>query len=303
MLPPRRLMPSLTALRAIDALARLGSATAVAEELGLTQSAVSRQLQALEHQLGAQLIARKGRGMVLTQTGQDYVTQIRPALAQISQAGLSLQMQPSGAGTVSLAILPTFGMRWLVPRLPEFTRRHPEVTINLSTCLTLPDFATAPYDAAIYFGAPDLPGCHSLPLRSESVQPVCAPDLLQRLPVTQPADILKLPLLHIQTRPHAWPEWLARHGLAAPAGSAMIFDQFSTITQAALHGLGAALLPHYLAEQDIATGRLVPVWGGPVQARGAYHLVWPRLRPPSPALLALRDWLATQSEDGDSLPR
>lgn len=303
MLAQRRFFPSLTALRALEALDRLGSATAAAEELSLTQSAVSRQLQSLEQQLGADLIHRNGRRMDLTPAAKDYVSEIRQALHQIAGASLRLRVNSDGAGNVSLAILPTFGMRWLVPRLPEFTHRHPEVTVNLSTRLSKVNFDAEPFDAAIYFGDANLPDCHALKLRTESVIPVCAPELLARNTIQTPADIAKLPLLHIQTRPDAWPQWLARHGVAARGGAGMVYDQFTTITQAALHGLGVALLPDYLAEQDLAMGRLVVAWGGPVQSLGAYHLIWPKGRAPSPALIALRDWLATQAEDGDSLPR
>jgi DNA-binding transcriptional LysR family regulator len=304
MLAPRRYLPSITALRALEALDRLGSATAAAAELNLTQSAVSRQLQTLEEQLGATLIRRSGRRMQLTPGASDYVAEVRQALQGIAQAGLRLHATPAGVGTVSLAILPTFGMRWLVPRLPEFTRRHPEVTVNLSTCLTRVIFETEGFDAAIFFGTTPPPDTHALRLRSESVIAVCAPELLAQDPLGTAQDILRLPLLHIQTRPDAWGEWLARHGIDTRGRQGgMVYDQFSTITQAALHGLGVALLPDYLAEQDLATGRLVPAWGGAVESAGAYHLIWPRTRAASPALIAFRDWMATQAEDGDSLPR
>ncbi len=303
MLAPRRYLPSITALRALEALDRLGSATAAAAELNLTQSAVSRQLQTLEEQLGTPLIKRAGRRMHLTPAAGDYVAKVRSALHQIAEAGLHLHATPTGVGTVSLAILPTFGMRWLVPRLPEFTRRHPEVTVNLSTSLGRVNFDVELFDAAIFFGAATPSDCHGLRLRAESVIPVCAPQLLDEATLDTPQDILKLPLLHIQTRPEAWAEWLGRHGITTRPQPGMVYDQFNTITQAALHGLGVALLPAYLAEQDLATGRLVAAWGGPVESTGAYHLIWPKSGPASPALIAFRDWMATQAEDGDSLPR
>ncbi|MCM2561087.1 LysR substrate-binding domain-containing protein [Lutimaribacter sp. EGI FJ00015] len=303
MLAPRRYLPSVSALRALESLDRLGSATAAAAELNLTQSAVSRQLQALEEQLGVPLVRRSGRRMQLTPAASEYVGKVRSALQQIAEAGLHLHTTPTGVGTVSLAILPTFGMRWLVPRLPEFTRRHPEVTVNLSTCLTAVNFDNERYDAAIFFGPTPPPACHALRLRTESVIAVCAPSLLDEQELQAAQDILSLPLLHIQTRPDAWGEWLARHGVTARGQSGMVYDQFNTITQAALHGLGVALLPDYLAEQDLATGRLVAAWGNAVESAGAYHLIWPRARPASAALIAFRDWMATQAEDGDSLPR
>ncbi|WP_306114409.1 MULTISPECIES: LysR family transcriptional regulator [unclassified Roseovarius] len=298
---PRRLLPSIASLRALEALDRLGSATAAATELSLSQSAVSRQLQALEEQLGVELIHRQGRGMVLTPEARDYAATIRQALQQITQASLKLTVNPAG-GSVDLAILPTFGMRWLVPRLGDFARLNPEVTINLATRLKPFNFAVEPYDAAIHFGKPDWPGTDHLRLKDERVIAVCAPELLPS-PLGNVAEVLRLPILHIETRPDAWQHWFAAQGVEASAITGTVHDQFSTITQAALHGLGVALLPDYLAEQDLATGRLVPVWGGPTESPGAYYLVWPSEKSGDPALRKFRNWLADQSEDEDPLPR
>ncbi|MFC3616534.1 LysR family transcriptional regulator [Lutimaribacter marinistellae] len=303
MIPSRRLLPSISALSALEALDRLGSASAVAEEMALTQSAVSRQLQGLERQLGVELVKRDRKRLSLTQAGQDYVVQIRTALSQIATASLSLQVAPLG-GTLNLAILPTFGMRWLMPRLPEFTRLHPDVTINMSTRLRPFSFASEPFDAAIHFGTPDWPGTEALLLRTEKVLPVCAPGLLPHGAPRNPADLLKLPLLHIQTRPTAWADWFAAMKVTTRAPlPGMMHDQFSTITQAALHGLGLALMPDYLVEQDLATGRLVAAHPDAVEARGAYYLVWPQTRSADETLRLFRHWLASQAQTEDGLPR
>lgn len=300
--PARRFLPSTTALRALEALDRLGSATAAAEELNLSQSAVSRQLQTLESQLGVEMIIREGRRIWLTPEARDYAAEVRGALQKISQASMKLAVNPAG-GSLDLAILPTFGMRWLVPRLADFARRHPEVTINLSTRLKPFNFATEAFDAAIHFGQADWPGTQAMRLKSESVVAVCAPELRRDYSPGEAKDLLRLPLLHIETRPEAWPAWFAAHGIEGVQVTGTIYDQFSTITQAALHGLGVALLPDYLAEQDLATGRLVRAWGGATQTPGAYHLVWPVEKSRDPALAKFRDWLATQTEDEDPLPR
>ena len=299
---PRRFLPSIASLRALETLDRLGSATAAAEALSLTQSAVSRQLQALEAQLDTVLILREGRRMTLTPQAVRYAAEIRGALDQISRASLRLTVNPDG-GTLNLAILPTFGMRWLVPRLPDFVRAHPEVTINLTTRLNPFNFAEEPFDAAIHFGQPDWPDTEALLLRPESVLPVCAPELLEDRAPACARDLLGLPLMHIATRPDAWAAWFAAHGVEVARVTGTIHDQFSTLTQAALHGLGVALLPHYLAEQDIATGRLVAAWGGPTDSPGAYYLVWPLARRNDAALRSFRDWLAGQTEEADPLPR
>jgi DNA-binding transcriptional LysR family regulator len=303
MTAPRRFLPSIASLRAIESLDRLGSASAVAEELSLTQSAVSRQLQTLERQLGAELILRERQRLTLTPAARLFAADVRAALAQIAQAAVRAQAGPVG-GTLSLAILPAFGMRWLMPRLPDFARRHPDVTINMGTELRPFAFAGRGYDAAIHFGRADWPGTERMLLKHELVLPVCAPALLEGARVRRAADLRRLPLLHIQTRPTAWADWFARQG--APVEGALpgtIHDQFATITQAALHGLGVALMPDYLVEQELATGRLVRAFGDPVDAGGAYHLVWPREKSADPALARFRDWLAGQAQPEDPLPR
>jgi DNA-binding transcriptional LysR family regulator len=298
---PRRFLPSIAALRALEALDRLGSASAAARELSLTQGAVSRQMQALEAQMGVPLALRKGKQLALTDPARAYAAEIRHALGQIAQASMRLQSQPAG-GTLSLAILPAFGMRWLMPRLPDFARRHPDVIINMGTELVPFSFDVEAYDAALQYGDGRWPGADKLLLRNEKMIPVCAPDLAAS--VTGPADVLRFPLIHIQTRPDAWADWLAAQGITGePSSPGTFYDQYAAITQAALHGLGVALLPEYLAEQDLATGRLCAPFGPAEDARGAYYLVWPKTRGADPALARFRDWMAGQAQPEDPLPR
>ncbi|MCZ7675800.1 MAG: LysR substrate-binding domain-containing protein [Roseovarius sp.] len=299
---PRRFLPATASLRALEALDRLGSATAAAAELNLTQGAVSRQLKSLEDQLGVALVLRQGRRLTLTPEAADYAASVREALQTITRASLRLTVNPAG-GALALAILPTFGMRWLVPRLPDFARRHPEVAINLTTRMRPFSFASEPFDAAIFFGDGSWPGTGMMKLRDESLVAVAAPSLLERAAPRAPRDLLRLPLLHIETRPRAWAGWFAAHGVAVEAVAGAVYDQYATITQAALHGLGVALLPDYLTDQDLATGRLRRAWGGPTPLPGAYYLVWPEARARHGALAAFRDWLATQTGDDDRLPR
>lgn len=300
---PRRLFPSISSLRAIEALDRLGSASAAAEELSLTQSAISRQLQTLEAQLGVPLISRDKKRLSLTSVAQAYVAEVRHGLNQIAQASLKLHVAPVG-GTLNLAILPTFGMRWLVPRLPEFARLHPDITINMSTRLRPFNFSTEAFDAAIHFGKPDWPGTDLLLLKVERVLPVCAPSLLPSGAPDNPKDLLKLPLLHIQTRPRAWQDWFTQMGVAHPGPlPGTVHDQFTTINQAALHGLGVALLPNYLIEQDLATGNLVAACANAMETTGAYYLVWPKIKSDDNNLRHFRHWLASQAQSDDTLPR
>ncbi|MEM9637898.1 MAG: LysR substrate-binding domain-containing protein [Pseudomonadota bacterium] len=289
---PRRYLPSISALLAFEAVARLGSATQAAAELSLTQSAVSRQLKALEDQLGLVLLAREGRGLVLTPKGQEYVGEVRSALQRLAQAAVAAQTGADG-GPLNLAILPAFGMHWLAPRLRDFARRHPEVTVNLSTRLAPFDFRTSAFDAAIHFGREDWPGVRYLPLLPETVVPVCAPSLIDA-PLKDPQDVLTFDLLHLETRPRGWARWLAALGCDTEPPPGMVFDQFATMAQAAIHGLGIALLPTFFAEPYLSDGQLVLASGQTSESIGSYYLVWPQDRAEHAALRSFRDWLAGQ---------
>lgn len=292
MLLPRRHLPSIPALLALEAVARLGTASAAADELSLTQGAISRQLQVLEAQLGVPLILRERQRLTLTPAALEYVAEVRRALQTLASASLTLRANPRG-GTLNLAILPAFGMHWLTPRLSRFTALHPEVTLNLSTRMKPFDFADSRFDAAIHYGRQDWPGTLSLKLMDEMVLAVAAPALLAQ-PLTRADQILTHPLLQLESRTGDWGRWLAHHGVPNQRPAGMLFDQFATLTQGAIHGLGLALIPLFLIEADLAAGRLIPACGGPVPALGSYSLVWPRDRAPRTPLASFRDWLATE---------
>lgn len=300
---PRRFLPSLSLLQAFEAAARTRSITAAAQELSLTQSAVSRQIRALEDQLGLELFHREKQSIRLTPGGQSYVREIREALHKISQASMNLRANPGG-GTLSLAILPTFGTRWLAPRLPEFLSANPGITINLVTRLTQFDFSTEAVDAAIHFGAPDWPGCDCAHLRGEHVVPACSPALAEQFRFARLADLRSAPLLHLTSRPDAWEKFFERNGIATQGVHGMLFDQFATAAQAAMVGLGIALLPEFLIEDEIASGRLVVPLAARMRSDEAYYLCWPREQGQYRPLVAFRDWLgaaARASEDAETL--
>lgn len=292
MIAPRRFLPSISSLLALEAVDRLGSASAAAEELSLTQSAISRQLKAVEEQLGVALIRRSQMRLQLTPAAKEYVETARGALQQLAHASLKLKANPTG-GSLHLSILPAFGMHWLAPRLQDFARRHPEVTVNLSTRLEPFDFEAEPFDAAIHFGQRDWAGVNYLPIMREEVLPVCAPDLLPTQ--AQGATWLReAPLLHLDTRPDAWERWLMAQGEPADGVHGMLFDQFSTMIQATIHGLGVALLPSYLIAAELEAGRLVQAVIAPPVSLGDYYLVWPQDRAEPPALVSFRAWLERQ---------
>ncbi|WP_225026604.1 LysR substrate-binding domain-containing protein [Xinfangfangia pollutisoli] len=287
---PRRYLPTLPSLLALEALDRLGTASAAAEELALTQGAVSRQLQVLEAQLGIPLFTRDARRLTLTPAARDFVAEARKALKMITDASLTLRANPQG-GALNLAILPAFGMHWLAPRLARFAQAHPEVTVNLSTRLRPFDFAETQFDAAIHYGRQDWPGVSFLKLMDEDIIAVAAPRFLAA-PLPRAEAILDHPLLQLDSRTGDWGRWLAHHGQPGLRPPAMLFDQYATMAQAAIHGLGLALLPTFLIQADLAAGRLIPAYGPPVRALGAYYLVWPEARPERAPLASFRQWLA-----------
>ena len=290
MLVPRRFLPSIASLLALEAVDRLGSATAAAEELALTQSAISRQLKALEDQMGAQLLLRERNRLTLTPAAQDYARQVRGVLGTLATASLRLKANPTG-GALNLGVLPAFGMHRLAPRLRDFAIRHPEVTVNLATRLAPFSFLHEPLDAAIHFGRRNWPDVGYLPLAGERVVAVGAPGLVGEGAMSLD-QVLRLPLLHLETRPDAWEDWFARHGRAVSGLRGALYDQFSTMAQAAIHGAGLALLPSWLAGPELGSGRLRVAHGQAQPGRGAYYLVWPLHRPEGQPLIKFRAWLA-----------
>jgi DNA-binding transcriptional LysR family regulator len=284
----RRYLPSIPSLLALEAVDRLGSASAAAEELNLTQGAISRQLQVLEGQLGVPLLIRDKHRLRLTPAATDFVAEARSALHRLSAASLTLRANPTG-GALNLAILPAFGMHWLAPRLAKFAGLHPEVTVNLSTRLKPFDFTHSAFDAAIHYGRQDWPGVEYLKLMDEEILAVANPAMA---PLADAKAALSLPLLQLDSRSGDWGRWLAHHGLPNLRPPAMQFDQFATMQQAAVHGMGAALLPVFLIERDLAEGRLLALFGPPIRSLGSYYLVWPKDRPRRAPLASFTAWLS-----------
>ncbi len=290
---PRRYLPPIPALTALEAVDRLGTASAAAAELNLTQGAVSRALQGLEAQLGVPLIQRERQRLRLTPAGRDYVADVRKALNLLASASITLRANPTG-GSLNLAILPAFGMHWLAPRLARFVQTHPEVTINLSTRLKPFNFTGTAFDAAIHYGRQDWPGVDYLKLMDEEIIAVAAPGF----PALEKAsDVLTHPLLQLESRTGDWGRWLAHHGAPGLRPPGMMFDQFATLTQGAIHGMGLALIPTFLIQRELAERRLIPVFGPAIPALGSYYLVWPNSVPDRAPLRSLRLWLQSDTSD------
>lgn len=297
---PRRYLPSVSLLSAFEAVLRTGSTAAAARDLDLSQGAVSRLIQNLEAQLGQPLFERNRRRLVATEAARAYGRDISRALDLIQRASMELSANPVG-GVLSLAILPAFGTRWLAPRLGSFLGAHPGVTINLGTRLKRFNFDAEGFDAAIHFGTDDWRDAGHMKLFDERLTACIAPALLAKNPVREVEDMRALQLLQLETRPSAWKIWFEGQGVAGWVGRGMLFDQFGPMTQAAISGLGVALLPDYLADTEIEEGRLVALFRRGVAGTGAYWLTWPQTRASYPPLEAFRAWLAAETTAGSSL--
>ena len=299
----RRKIPSLQALACFDAAARHQSYTRAAQELALTQSAISRQIGALEDFLGLALFRRARHGVLLTEAGRQYARQIAPRLQALERDTLeAMAGHGTGAsgGPVTLAAVPTLAARWLIPRLPGFAAQHPDVVVHIETRTRPFMFADSQIDAALYAGTPtqmaQWAGTTALQLMPETVVPVCAPALLAGQAPLHAAALATRPLLQQSTRPEAWRQWFAAAGLediaASPAALAGArYEQFSMTAAAAACGMGVALVPSLLIEAELARGELVIANPLPVPGERYYYWVQPlgvTERVPAQALL---NWL------------
>ncbi len=292
----RRKIPSLQALACFDAAARHQSYTRAAQELALTQGAVSRQLSALEEFVGVALFKRTRHGVTLTERGSDYAAMVAIRLQALEQDTLEVMSTQGRASVLHLAAVPTFATRWLIPRLPGFKAQHGDITVHIETRTRPFMFADTPFDCALFAGTPEQvsqwAGTQAVKLLDEVVLPVCAPRLLGGAVSLSPEAIAGLPLLQQSTRPDAWRQWFEAQAVAAPqalAGARL--ELFSMTAAAAVHGLGLALVPKLLVEDELARGCLVVACDVPLASRRAYYLVYPECEDTAPATRMFLDWL------------
>ena len=277
----RRKIPSLQALACFEAAARQQSYTRAAQELALTQGAVSRQITALEHFLGLALFRRTRHGVLLTERGADYFAQVAPRLQALVQGTLDAMSAQGPGGTLHLAAVPTFATRWLIPRLADLKALQPDLPIHIETSTRPFMFADAVFDAALYAGTPEQvgqwAGTQARKLMAEQVVPVCSPHFLAGQSSLTPAAIAALPLLQQSTRTEAWRRWFDAMGVSAPMALAgPRFELFSMTAAAAAHGLGVALVPRLLIEPELARGELVVACSEVLPSERAYYLVTPQ---------------------------
>ncbi len=306
----RRKIPSTQALACFEAAARHESYTRAAEELALTQSAVSRQVLALEAFLGMPLFRRTRHGVALTPGGAHYWRQVSRTLQGLERDTLDAMAGPGGhGGTVNLAAVPTFATRWLVPRLPALAATHPHIVVHIETRTRPFLFADTVFDAALYAGTPEQvahwPGTRTELLLDEDVVPVCCPRLLGGAAPGRlaPADIAALPLLQQSTRPQVWRAWFDAVGVSAPrALDGPRYELFSMLAVAATHAMGVALMPRMLIEAELARGDLVVANPTPLRGERAYYLVTPATGDPEPpAVTDFRAWIRGMAAEARAL--
>lgn len=288
--------PSLAVLRSFDAAARHQSFTLAAEELRVTQGAVSRQVHDLEAALGIALFRHAGRGVALTEAGRHFAERLAADLGRLRDTIAQTRAAGAGAQTLSLAVLPTFASRWIVPRLSRFRALHPNIQLAFQSRTQPFDLLKDGVDLAIHFGRKDWAGGTLTALCPENLSAVAAPDLIADHAISAPTDLSRVPLLHLISRDETWARYFAELGVDAPeAMQGMLFDQFSTMLAAATQGLGAAIVPTYLIESELQTGAL-QVLGQPPVSEDMYYAVLPRGSNNALAK-AFRDWLCAEARN------
>ncbi|MEP3047069.1 MAG: LysR substrate-binding domain-containing protein [Roseibium sp.] len=292
----RAFVPPADTLIAFECAARHLSFTRAAEELHLTQGAVSKQVRHLEDRLGVELFRRVRQRIVLTDAGRLYLHDIRGALEQMTTATRQVMSYAGSADVLNLAVLPTFGTRWLAPRLAEFTRLYPDAGLNLSVRLQPFDFDDQPYDGAIHHGDPVWAGAIAERLFDEEVIAVSSRAFRDRHDIRTPADLARVARLQLATRPLAWRQWFDAAGVETDAAfQGARFEQFVMISEAAIHHAGAALIPRFFVEDELASGRLVRLFDLSLDQKTAYYFVYPEGRTMRPVVTAFRQWLSEEA--------
>lgn len=269
-------VPSLTALRTFEASARHLSFTRAAEEMHLTQSAVSRQIRALEDFLGVPLFHRVQQRLVLTPAGSAYLADIRQPLEGLQAATLKMLTEQAG-GVLNVATLTAFGTKWLIPRLGRFHKLHPNVLLNLVTRSGEADPYNDQFDLGIFYGEGNWKGVECIRLSSEDLVLVVAPGYRPgNREIAAPEDIARGTLLQQSRRPGKWRDWFEQAGVTnVNPWAGPRFEHFYMVIQAVIAGLGSALLPEILIEDELRNGRLVMPFATRVQTSEAYYLVFP----------------------------
>lgn len=286
-----RRLPPLNSLKAFEAAARNLSFTKAAEELFVTQAAISHQIKLLEDHLSIKLFMRRNRSLLLTEEGQSYYLDIKDIFAHLYEATEKL-LTRGAKGTISIALTPSFAIQWLVPRLSEFSTMHPDIDVRIKAQDYDDSSLTDDVDVAIYYGLGHWQGVNADKLHTEYLTPVCSPLLLASdRPIRSTEDLRHHTLLHDSSRKN-WKEWMKVAGLPdLNVNQGPIFSHSSMVLQAAIHGQGVALAHSVLAKPDIDSGRLVMPFDQVLVSKNAYYLVCREAQTDSAKIETFRNWL------------
>lgn len=290
------MLPSLKGLLAFECAARHSNFTRAAEELNLTQGAISNQIKTLEEQLGFAVFNRVRQRVILTEAGRSYLIEVRRMLSELAETTHRARTL-AGASTITLAAVPTFSTYWLVPRLPSFLKTNPNVTVIFRTRLSSFDFRGEGIDAAIHNGEPTWANAAFDHLMSEEILPVCSAQFRRENKIEQPVDLERVRLLHLSSRFSAWDNWFLRAGIGRNQMHqirGLAFDQYGTMARAAIAGAGVALLPRFLIDAEIHAERLEILFPQIPSTIHSYNFVYTRDGPISPVLSAFRAWLLSE---------
>jgi len=291
-----RRLPPLNALKAFEAAARSESVTRAAQELHVTQGAVSQQVKALEAALGLKLFSRERQRLVMTEAGREYLAVVRDALDRIAMGTERLvQRQSSGALTISTS--PDFAAKWLVYRLGRFAESYPEIDLRVSATAYHVDFAREDVDLAVRHGDGKWPGLDVVPLCAEQLFPVCSPKLVSGPnPIVTAPDLLKFTLLRLNDG-KTWVKWFEAAGVTDPVVHGPILNHASMLIEAAVDGQGIALARTTLAARDIINGRLVRPIDVSLRMSNTYWIVCPKVTSSMPKIATFRNWLLAEAAE------
>jgi LysR family glycine cleavage system transcriptional activator len=289
-----RRLPPLNALKAFEAAARSESITRAAEEMNVTQGAVSQQVKALEATLGIKLFNRERQGLVITEAGREYLTVVRDALDRIA-VGTERLVQRQNSGVLTISTSPDFAAKWLVHRLGRFAESHPKIDLRVSATAPHVDFAREEVDLAVRHGDGKWPGLDVTRLCSEQLFPVCSPKLIAgRNRITKASDLFKFTLLRLDDG-KTWARWFEAAGVTDPVVHGPILNHAAMLIDAAVDGQGVALARTALAAWDIINGRLVRPINVSLRMSNTYWIVCPKATSSAPKIATFRKWLLAEA--------
>lgn len=291
-----RRLPPLNALKAFEAAARSESFTRAADELNVTQGAVSHQVKALEETLGLKLFNRERQRLIITAAGREYLAVVRDALDRIA-LGTERLLQRQSSGVLTVSTSPDFAAKWLVIRLGRFAESHPEIDLRVSATTHYIDFAREDVDLAVRHGDGNWAGLDAVRLCSEQLFPVCSPKLASRRNgITKASDLLKFPLLRLDDWKN-WARWFDAAGVTAPVTQGPVLNRASMLIDAAVDGQGVALARTTLAAWDLINGRLVRPIDVSLKLSNMYWIVCPKATSALPKIKKFREWLLAEAAD------